>query len=140
ALFEADQLEDALDAFRRSRAAFPSKQNTLNIAITLQKLGRADEALEAYEEALAAFENELTPDERASIPHVLAELRAKVGYLDVTANVAGSVLVDGRERAKLPSGAPIRAMPGPHVVRVLKDGYATFERTLEVKAGGPAPL
>src|SRR5439155_8921270 len=49
--------------------------------------------------------------------------------------IDGTLLIDGVVRGKLPLLAPVRVMPGKHVVRVLRDGFATFERSVEVKAG-----
>jgi hypothetical protein len=134
-LFEAGDMESALDAFRRSRALFASMQNTLNVGICLEALARYDEALDAYEDVVAGFGAELGDAERASLTRKLQGLRAKVGALDVSSNVNGAVVVDGRERAKLPLGAPIRVTAGTHVVRVIKDGYVTFEAEVLVRAG-----
>ena len=139
-LFEAGDTDSALDAFRRSRARFASMQNTLNVAICLEALARDDEALDAYEEVVAAFGAELGDAERASLARKIQGLRAKVGALDVSSNVSGAVVVDGRERAKLPLAAPIRVSAGAHVVRVIKDGYVTFEARVDVRAGERTPL
>ncbi len=134
AFFEADDLERALDFFMRSRSAFPSIQNISNAAICLDKLQRYDEALELYELVLTDFKAELTDRERASLGPDMAKLRAKVGNIWVSANVDGSVVVDGRARSSLPLTIAIRALPGAHIVRVFADGYATFETTVEVVA------
>lgn len=134
-LFEAGDLETALDFFRRSRARFASMQNTLDMAICLEALGRDDEALEAYDEAIAAFGKELSEAERANIARKVKALRDKVGSIDVSSNVNGAVVIDGRERARLPIASPIRVTAGSHVVRVIKDGYVTFESIVDVDAG-----
>jgi hypothetical protein len=139
-LFEVGDLETALDLFRRSRARFASMQNTLDMAICLEALGRDDEALEAYDEAIAAFGKELSEAERANIARKVRALRAKVGSIDVASNVNGAVVVDGRDRARLPLAAPIRVTAGAHVVRVIKDGFATFEATVDVGAGERVPI
>ena len=139
-LFEAGDLETALDFFRRSRARFASMQNTLDMAICLEALGRDDEALEAYDDAIAAFGKDLNEAERANIARKVRALRANVGAIDVASNVNGSVVIDGRERARLPLTSPIRVTKGSHVVRVIKDGYVTFEATLDVAAGERVPL
>jgi len=134
-LFEAGDLETALDFFRRSRARFASMQNTLDMAICLEALGREDEALEAYDEAIAAFGKDLSDAERANIARKVRALRAKVGAIDIASNVNGAVVIDGRDRARLPLATPIRVTAGTHVVRVIKDGFVTFETTIDVGAG-----
>jgi hypothetical protein len=62
-------------------------------------------------------------------------LRAQVGSIDARANVEGHLVIDGRSRGKLPILAPVRVLPGKRVVRITKDGYETFEETIEVKVG-----
>src|SRR6185503_10911915 len=119
----------------RSRAAFPSSKNTLNAALCLDRLGRFDEALEMYEELAARFQAELQADDKMALGPAMSALRAKVGSIEITANVDGAVIVDGRPRGKLPLTRPIRVLAGSHRIRILKDGYATAERTVEVQLG-----
>lgn len=134
-LFNAGDMERALDYFLRSRAAFASSKNTINAAICLDRLGRYDEALELYEEVLTKFGADLDEDSRAAVAPAMTTLRQKVGTINVSANVEGAVLVDGRARGKLPLTAPLRVLAGKHVVRVLKDGYVTAETTVKVDTG-----
>lgn len=137
-LFNAGDMERALDYFLRSRAAYASSKNTINAAICLDKLGRYDEALELYEEVLTKFAASLDDESRAAIAPAMTALRGKVGSITVSANVDGSVLVDGRSRGKLPLTGPVRVLGGKHVVRVLKDGYAAAEATVTVEVGQTA--
>jgi hypothetical protein len=134
-LFNAGDHERALDFFVRSRAAFPSAVNTTNAAICLDRLGRYDEALEMYEELLTRFGKEIDAAERRAIAPAMAALRDKVGSVDVSANVEGIVVVDGRARGKLPLTSPIRVQPGTRTVRVMRNGYLTQEAKVVVKAG-----
>jgi hypothetical protein len=62
----------------------------------------------------------------------MATLRDKLGEIDVASNVRGTVVIDGRERATLPLVRAVRVLPGTHLVRVLKDGYQTFETKVDV--------
>jgi len=135
-LFNAGDTERALDHFLRSRAAFASSKNTINAAICLDKLERFDEALELYEEALTRFGGQLDDSDKATIGPTMTKLRQKVGSIDVSANVlGGSLVIDQRARGKLPLLTPVRVLAGPHIVRVLKDGYAPFETTVSVAIG-----
>lgn len=124
----------ALELFLGSREMLPSYQNTVNAAICLDQLERFDEALELYEAALIEFPNDISPELRLSLEPKLRELRERIGSLEVSANVTGTVIIDGRERGKLPLRTPLRVLPGERLVRVIKDGYATFEGRVKVKA------
>ncbi len=132
-LRQANQLQAALEAYLKSRALVPRATNTVNVAVCLYALKRYDEAYEYFEDALTKYpESQLSPATRDSAKKSMAEIEAKVGRLDVSANVDGALVIDGRSRGKLPLIAPVRVMPGKHVVRVLRDGFATFEQTVQV--------
>jgi hypothetical protein len=138
ALLNAGDLEHALDFFLRSRAAEPSGPNTRNAAHCLDRLERHDEALEMYEELLVSFPEDLGAQDRAIIGPAMAALRRKVGGIEVSADVQGLVVVDGRARGRLPRTSPVRVLGGAHVVRILKDGYAPFEAAVHVNVGAVA--
>lgn len=135
ALLQAGDNERALEFFLRSRAVVASVPNTLNAAIALDRLGRFDEALEMYERLVTELSSSLEDDDKRAVAAAMSTLRRKVGSLDVAANVEGTLVVDGRKRGTLPLTSPVRVLPGRHVVRVLKDGYAPGEGTVEVGAG-----
>jgi len=135
ALLDAGDVERALEAFLRSRERVPSAKNTVNAAICLERLHRYDEALELYETVLVRFASQLDADDRASLGPVLTSLRKKIGYLELSSNVTGLVVVDGRARGRLPLATALRLLPGTRRVRVVQDGYVTFERTVAVFAG-----
>jgi PEGA domain len=139
-LLDAGDLDGALRFFLRSRDVLPSSKNTTNAAICLDRLGRYDEALEMYEELLAKFSAELDAEDRANIGPALAGLRLKVASVTISANVQGLVVIDGRERGKLPLDGPLKVLGGHHVLRILKDGYGTFEKSLDVVAGTLTPV
>ena len=139
ALFEAGQVEHALDLFLQSRAMVPSAQNTLNAALCLDRLERWDEALELYEEMITKFGGDISASEKEGLGQALARLRAKMGAVDVVSNVGGaSLLVDGRARGRLPRNTPLPLLAGDRVVRVFKDGYKPFAATVTIMAGARA--
>lgn len=140
ALLSTGDTERALEAFLLSREIVPSGKNTANAAICLERLGRLDEALEMYEEVLARFSRDLDDDDRANLAPVMASLRQRIGYLELSANVDGLVVVDGRARGRLPLRTALRVMPGRRTVRIVKDGYRTFEYQLDIAAGRTVPL
>ncbi len=139
AVFEAGDVERALEYFRRSRALYPSGKNLTNAAICLDRLGRYDEALELYEEVVAKYLADVE-GEKEAITRALGSLRAKVGSLVVSSNVEGSLVIDGRPRGKLPLTTPLRLLPGRHLVRIIKDGYMTRESPVEIAAGATTQL
>ncbi|HEX8796149.1 MAG TPA: kelch repeat-containing protein [Polyangiaceae bacterium] len=135
ALYNAGDAERALEFFLRSRAIFPAKGNTKDAANCLRVLGRYDEALELYEELLASFGADLDAEDRVTVPQSMAWLRAQVGSVRVSANVDGTVVIDGRARGKLPLNTAVRVMPGHHQLRVIRDGYVASESDIDVAVG-----
>ena len=135
ALVKAGDPTRALDFFLRSRAVLPTSKNTTNAAITLDQLGRYDEALELYEELLLRYAGGLDDEDRAAIAPAMAALRDKVGSVQVSSNVGGEVTIDGRARGKLPFLTPLRVLGGKHSMRVTRVGYAPYETTFECDAG-----
>lgn len=123
----------ALELYLRSRQLVASVPNTLNAAFCLDQLGRYDEALELYEALLTELRAELGEPERKSVASAIAALRARIGSVLVSSNVDGLVLIDGRPRGRLPVSGPIRLLPGGHTLRVVKDGWRTFETILTVR-------
>lgn len=130
----------ALDFYERSRAVIASVPNTLNSAFCLDQLGRDDEAYDAYEALLTDFLAELSADDKEAVVTALAALRTKLGALHASANVDGLLVVDGRGRGQFPLSHDVRLQPGERVVRVVKDGWATFEQTIVVRAGETVSL
>jgi hypothetical protein len=132
----AGKYQAALEAYQKSRLLVPRPSNTLNVAVCLFNLGRLDEAYEFFEEALTKFpEASISKDVRDAAKGSMTTIETKVGRIDVSANVDGTLVIDGRNRGKVPLAAPLRVMPGKRVVRVLRDGFETFEQTVEVKVG-----
>ncbi len=123
----------ALELYVRSRQLVASVPNTLNAAFCLDQLGRYDEALELYEALLTGFRAELGEPERKGVASTIAGLRGRIGSVLVSSNVDGLVLIDGRSRGQLPVSGPIRLLPGGHTLRVVKDGWRTFETILTVR-------
>ncbi len=135
ALLNAGDPERALESFLKSRAIVPSGKNTANAAICLERLGRYDEALELYEELLARFADDLDQQDREKLAPIMAALRERLGRLDISATVDAALVVDGKPRGTLPRTTSLRLLPGKHRVRLVKEGYRTFEREVEVAVG-----
>ncbi len=134
ALLEASDTERALEYFLRSREILPSSKNTVDAAICLERLGRSDEALDMYEEVVARFARDLDEEDRKSLAPVMASLRQRIGYLELSSNVEGKVVINGRARGTLPLRTALRVLPGKRDLRVVKEGYRSFEQSIEIRA------
>ncbi len=139
-LRKAGDCERAAVKFAESRAILPTVANTLNGAWCLEQTGRIDESLELYEELVTVFREKLSEEQRTTIAPAMNALRKLVGSVEVTSNVPGTVVIDGRTRGRLPMLYPLRVMPGPHNVRVRADGYETFDASVKVEAGKSVSL
>lgn len=135
AMRKAGDCERALFFFRRSRQAMAGVPNIVNGAICLEELGRYDEALESYEELLTEFGGQLGRSQREAVVAAMRRLRPVVGSVLVSSNVPARVLIDGRERARLPHGTSIRVMPGRHMLRVEAEGFEAQERDFTATKG-----
>jgi PEGA domain len=135
ALLSAGDAERALERFLQSRAAVASGKNTANAAICLERLGRYDEALEMYEELLARFAKDLDEQDRENLAPIMGSLRARLGSIDISSNVEGLIVVDGKPRGRLPRTTALRVLAGKHLIRVVQEGYRSFELTVEVASG-----
>jgi hypothetical protein len=61
---------------------------------------------------------------------------AKVGQLQVTANVSGATLsIDGETQSNWSTSTPIDISAGYHQVEVSKDGYDPFQRSVTIEGG-----
>ncbi len=130
-LFDRKLWDAALAEFLESRAAYPTRANTQNAAIALKNLNRFDEALDMFDALVREFPN-LTDKDRQLIEKEMDELRALVGSIEVKTSVDGAqVTIDGRDRGATPL-APIRVAAGSHVVRVYREGFAPFEKRIDV--------
>jgi hypothetical protein len=128
----------ALADFQRSRALFPTRGNTLNTAIALQRLGRFDEALEVYLTLPRDFT--LDRDERQRVDREVELLRPLLGKLAIRAEAGAVISIDGRERGVAPLSEPLWVMAGVHSVRARQAGRADFERRVEIVTGAEQEL
>lgn len=136
----ADDLEGALDLYLRSRDLFAGRGNTQGAAHCLHRLGRYDEALVLYEWLLAHFEDELSPKNVSAAKNAIVALLKRVGSIEIVGNVDGLVVIDGRDRGRLPLRVPVRVLPGERTVTIIKDGYQPFEKRVTVVLDKPVRI
>jgi tetratricopeptide (TPR) repeat protein len=133
-LFGAGAIDAALAEFLASRGLFPTRAATTNAASCLNKLSRFDEALDMYETYLREFPS-APAEERDKITRDRDSTLRLVGTLEIRgAEPGATVVVDGRERGKVPAAA-VRVASGTHVIRVFKEGFVPFETRVEVAGG-----
>ena len=123
----------ALSELQLSRALFPTRGNTLNTAIALQRLGRFDEALEVYLALPRDFE--LDASERARVERELELLRGLTGTLRLEIEPGRHVFIDGRDRGIAPFTEPLFVLAGSRLVRATKPGAPTLEKRVEISTG-----
>jgi hypothetical protein len=132
--FRRGDIDGALRLFRKSRATNATGRVAFRAAMCLERLARLDEALDMYEEA-SHSPSELNDNERQAIARALTELGPRAGFVQVSATVRGWLVVDGVARARLPLTSPIHALVGVHRVRVVADGYDSFDEAVAVRVG-----
>ncbi len=125
----------ALAEFLRSRELFPTRTATNNAAVCLRKLKRFDESLDMYVTLLREFPN-MPEDKKVAAQKELSELQQLVGTIDVIgAEPGASIIVDGKPRQDFPLLDPLRVSAGTHTVRLFKEGFQPFEKSIDVAGG-----
>lgn len=134
-LLQEEAWTASLAEFLRSRELYPTRNATNNAAVCLRKLKRFDESLDMYETLLREYPNMPTDKKEAAFKEVV-DLRKLVGTIDILGGEPGAaIVVDGKPRAEFPIIDPLRVSAGTHSVRLLKQGFAAFEATVEVAGG-----
>jgi len=123
---------DALDLFQKAYAAFPSPKLHFNIAQTYYELGRPLEALHHYELFVRDVPEKEMPDKWLLANQRVFQLQGRIASVAVQASVSGAtVTADGAAVGATPLPAPLRFLPGPHVLIVSKPGYE--QQVIEIK-------
>lgn len=160
-LYGDGKYAEAYDSFKKADELIPSPHAQYWMALALDKQGKKEAAIAAFETLLANPNVAKIGDEKQSESKTrLAELKgageaASTGELNVMTNPPGaSVSVDGEAQ---PGETPmiLKLAPGPHKVSVSSPGYESqdfevdvaggkrTEKNLELKAadiGGAAPV
>jgi hypothetical protein len=135
--YGAGDYSTALENFKKANDLIPAPHSEYWIASSLDKLGRVDEAIVAYEAFLAGPEAAKVGDDKladAKARH--AALKASlVGEVTLTTVPAtAQVSVDGVAQ---PGQSPftLKLAPGAHKVAVTAEGYEPKTMDLDVKGG-----
>lgn len=126
----------ALDAFRAAYTARPHPSVLVNIANCYVRLGRPTQAVPNFARYLSESGDAVEAERRAEIEQALAEARASIARLSITATPEGQmVFVDGEQAGRAPLAQPIEVDPGPHVVELRGETGATATVRITVTRG-----
>ncbi len=132
--YRAGRFELAIKLFLEAYAVDPDPAIQFNVGRAYEELGRADDAIKAYELCLRGSP---APDVARRAKGNLEYLRARGGRgrLAVVVDADGAdIAVDGRLLGRSPM-SPLELPPGKHTVRVAAAGRPTVERDIEVVDG-----
>ncbi len=110
------------------------------MANALYELKRSAEAFEAYDELLRNYGDAIGKRNKTMAEARHKELAAQTGTIQVRVAESGAeVSIDGKAIGASPV-PPRHVTVGPHAVRVTKPGFAPFEQTSNVAAGGATTI
>jgi hypothetical protein len=134
-LFNHGAMSEALDKFKQAYAEFASPKLLFNIGLTSRNLGRAVEAMGAFERFLAEATD--SPAEMiAEAKQSVSVLRATLGNLTIKCGVIGAeIALDGRTVGLTPLPDSLWVMPGNHLVTAHHSGFSLATVTVDVNAG-----
>ncbi|MGE0790869.1 MAG: PEGA domain-containing protein [Sandaracinaceae bacterium] len=122
------QLEQALDAYLGVlRLGARTRNVVYNLALTVEALGRTQDAFNYFAEYLAAFD--LSVDDRADGERRLEALRPAVAVLEIRSQPPGAAVRVDRRDLPVRGTTPITLAvdPGEHAIFFELDGYDSSE-------------
>jgi tetratricopeptide (TPR) repeat protein len=135
AAFDQAQYDVALAAFERSYDARAVPGVLYNIAATLLRLERHDEAEATYRRYLAE-DPAITPERRTEVLGILDELDRRVARLVLHVQPEGTeVRIDGQLAGVAPLGGPLVLDPGEHTIELVREDHVFEPVTLTLEGG-----
>lgn len=132
--FDKGQYENARISFLQAYALKKHPAVLLNLAQSAAKANHPLEAARYFQQFLREA-NEATPQQRKDAESGLAEVRQKLGRIEIVAPAGTEVVLDDKERlGTAPFAEPVDVEPGPHV---LKSSAETVR--VGVSAGAKVP-
>jgi len=138
-LFENGDNGGALAEFKRAYELVPNRLALYNIALVYVALDKPVEAALTMERVLVDS-GPLKPDYIARAHAVRDEQTLRIGLLDVKANVAAAIEIDGIKIGDAPLAAPLRVAAGTRVVGVLASGFLPIRKEIAIAGGAKAEL
>lgn len=138
--YEAGRYADARDLANLAHRTSPSATALLASAYAQCQLGDRVACVSALRGCLAfdaqhGGDGALTPEERVQVQQVLTGYEATVGSYVLRVTPPGAnVSIDGT-RVTIEDGEALLLAPGLHTITVRAEGFAPYERPLNVQAG-----
>lgn len=132
----------AATEFEASNRAQPSAAALEGLANAYYQSKQDAAAFAAYTEWNKTYGGSAPVAKKGTVNARLKELEGRTGalVLDLAAADGATVLVDDKALERGVASLPIRLSPGPHRVRVTKDGFLPFDQLPNVTAGGTTNL
>lgn len=128
--------EAALEMFRKSYELVARPEALFDIALAEINLGRNAAAFRHLGTYLTRFGGEISPQQRARAEGRRADLRTKLGRVEIVVSVPGaSVTVDGVSLEETGERRQVWLDPGRREIRAEAPGRLPAAQTIEVKKG-----
>lgn len=135
--FKAEDYATAYENFSKAHELIPTPHTEYWMAKSLDLMGKAPEAIEAYETFLADPDKEKAGEEKVTDAQTrLDALKATLaGTVTLTTEPAGaSISVDG-EPKEGQTPMDLELSPGTHKIRLSMEGFEPHELEIEIKGG-----
>ena len=135
--FRSQDYAGALDEFQASFDLRPVSMLRYNLGICHDQLRHLVQARNELGLYLAQTDPALvTPERRAEVETMLAELDRKLALVELpVAPLGADLLVDGTRVAGTPLAAPVPLLPGEHDLRILFGQEVLYEERIDARAG-----
>jgi hypothetical protein len=131
----------AARSYDAANKAQPSADTLENLANAQYQAGQLGEAYASYTDWLAQYGAKAPPAKKSAAEARQKEIAGKTGAVTVTVNEAGAtILADDKPVGTSPLAGPLRLTPGPHRIRVTKDGFLPFDQAPNVSLGGTSTV
>jgi hypothetical protein len=131
----------AASAYRASNAAEPSVQAAEGLANAEYQQKHDGDAYAAYGKFVQDWGDKVAPYKKILAESRMKEIAARTGELTITVSEPGAAIaIDDKPAGVSPLPSPLRLPPGPHRVRITKDGFLPFDQTPASVVGVGAAL
>ncbi len=137
-LYAEGKVEQAAEEFRIALGIFPgSPKLAFNLGRCLERLGRLDEAVDAYREYQASDPGG-GHDVDGLVKSLEERLRALRPEVLLSTEPSGATVYvdDGSAPLERPTPTRVRVEPGGHVFRFVREGFREAVRAVDIEAGG----
>ncbi len=135
-LADQKQFKEALEKYRKANEIYPSYKIDLNIALTLDAMGRSTKAAEYFEFFLKRAVLVAPKNFVDYAKSRFDELKRKLCKISVVCQVEGAkVIVNQGEFGSTPLSKNIYLRPGTHEIKIEKEGYPSVTVTWTMSAG-----